>query len=209
MIRSLRYFALRCCVPAVSAGLLLALPVVAQNAPSTAAPAGGGMPMQGGPGGPGGLGGPAGPRVPYKPKNLKVLPDNTDLRKVMRGFAGALGVECEFCHMAPDPVTHRPDRSADTPMKEQARAMIQMTDDINQKYLTLLAKDTPTYDAKDAEVTCGTCHRGQKHPSAFVPPPRPERGPGGMGGPGGPGAGPGGASPAGAPPTGVAPTTRQ
>ena len=148
--------------------------------------------MQGGPGGPGG-----GQRAPYVPKNLKVLPDNTDLRKVMRGYEAALGVECEFCHVAADPVTHRSDKASDAnPVKEQARAMIQMTDDINKKYLTLLSKNTPTYDAKDAEVTCGTCHRGQKHPAAFVAPPRPEHGPGG-------------AAPPSAPPTGVAPATRQ
>jgi hypothetical protein len=150
------------------------------------------MQMQGGPGGPGGARG--GQRPPQKPKNLKVLPENTDLRKVMRGYEAALGVECEFCHVAPDPVTHRSDKASDAnPMKEQARAMIQMTDDLNTKYMTLLAKNTPTYDAKDAEVTCGTCHRGQKHPAAFVAPPRAEheRRPGG----------PEGASPTGSPVT--------
>ena len=71
---------LRHCLPIVSAGLLLALPGVAQNAPSAAPPNGAGMPMQGGPGG---------PRTPQKPKNLKVLPENTDLRVVMRGFEQA------------------------------------------------------------------------------------------------------------------------
>jgi len=148
---------------------------------------GGGMPAQGARG--------AGQRMPPKPKNLKVLPENTDLRVVMRGFEQALGVECGFCHAAPDPVTHRPDRASDAnPMKDQARAMIQMTDAINTKYLTLLSKSTPTYDAKAATVTCGTCHRGEKHPPAFVPPPRPEgeRRPGP----------PAGTAPTGAPPTG-------
>jgi hypothetical protein len=155
--------------------------------------------MQGGPGGPGGQ------RAPYKPKNLKVLPENTDLRAVMRGYEAALGVECEFCHVAPDPVTHRSDKASDAnPVKDQARAMIQMTDDINRKYLTLLSKDTPSYDPKDAAVTCGTCHRGQKHPAAFVPPPRPE----GERRPGGP-ANPAAPPTSGAPPTGVAPATRQ
>ena len=144
------------------------------------------MPMQGGP---------SGQRMPQKPRNLKVLPENTDLRKVMRGYEQALGVECNYCHAPADPVTHRADRASDAnPMKDQARAMIQMTDDINKKYLTLLAKTTSTYDA-NAAVTCGTCHRGEKHPAAFVPPPRPE-------GERRPGPPPAGAAPMGAPPTG-------
>jgi hypothetical protein len=180
MTRLLRHF-----LPIVSAGLLLALPAAAQNAPSTPTPGGGGMqggmPMQGGPGGPGG--------PPQKPKNLKVLPENTDLRKVMRGFTAALGVECSYCHAPADPVTHHADRASDAnPMKDQARVMIRMVDDLNSKYLPLLAK-TPGHDEDKAVIGCGTCHRGEKHPPAFVPPPRPE----GEGRPGG--------APAGAPPT--------
>jgi hypothetical protein len=111
--------------------------------------------------------------APYKPKNLKVLPEDTDLRKVMRGFAGDLGVECEFCHTAPDPVTHRPDRASDAnPVKETARFMIQMTDDLNDKYLA----EMPNRRYADP-ITCGTCHRGEKHPSIYVPPPRPAANP--------------------------------
>jgi len=88
----------------------------------------------------------------------------------MRGYAGDLGVECEFCHAAPDPVTHRADRASDAnPMKETARFMIEMTDDLNTKYLA----EMPSRRYADP-ITCGTCHRGEKHPSIFVPPPRPE-----------------------------------
>lgn len=131
------------------------------------------MPMQGGPGG--------GPRTPYKPKNLKVLPQDTDLMKVMRGYSAALGVECSYCHVAADPVTHRADRASDAnPMKNQARVMIRMTDDLNNKYLPMLAK-MPGQEDDKAVIGCGTCNRGEKHPPAFVPPPRPEgeRRPGG------------------------------
>jgi hypothetical protein len=126
------------------------------------------------------------------PKNLKVLPDNVDIRAVMRGYEGALGVECEFCHTPPDPVTHRADRASDAnPMKDTARYMIQMTADLNAKYLTQIAKR----ESNDP-ITCGTCHRGQKYPSVFVPPPRPE----GNRPPGGSGGAPGGTPPAGMPP---------
>ncbi len=150
----------RCTLPVLCAGLLFSLPTAAQNA-GQAAPTPG-QPPAGAPAGP--------PRAPYKPKNLKVLPENTDLRKVMHEYEGALGVECEFCHTAPDPVTHRADRASDAnPVKETARFMIQMTDDLNTKYLAEMP------DRRYAEpITCGTCHRGEKHPSVFVPAPRPE-----------------------------------
>jgi hypothetical protein len=151
---------LRGCVPVLCAGLILILSASAQ-APPQSAPASA----------PPGAAGPGGARgAPYVPKNLKVLPDNTDLRKVMRQFAGDLGVECEFCHAAADPVTHRSDRASDAnPLKDKARFMIQMTDDLNTKYLAEL----PSRQYADP-ITCGTCHRGEKHPSVFVAPPRPE-----------------------------------
>ena len=143
----------RCCMPVLCAGLMPILSAPAQTAPPAATPPAGGR-----------------PQAPYVPKNLKVLPDNTDLRKVMRGYAGDLGVDCEFCHAAPDPVTHRADRASDAnPVKETARFMIQMTDDLNDKYLA----EMPNRRYADP-ITCGTCHRGEKHPSIYVPPPRPE-----------------------------------
>jgi hypothetical protein len=110
------------------------------------------------------------PRAPQKPRNLKVLPETTDLRAVMHQYEADLGVNCEFCHTAPDPVTHRPDRASDAnPTKDVARFMIQMTDDLNTKYLDQM----PNRRFADP-VTCGTCHRGEKHPSIFAPPQQPE-----------------------------------
>jgi hypothetical protein len=108
-----------------------------------------------------------GQRAAYVPKNLKVLPADTDLRAVMRGFTGALGVNCEFCH-AQNPDTHRTDPPSDAnPMKDTARYMIRMTGDLNTKYMAAV----PNVQEK-ATIGCGTCHRGEKLPSAFVPPPR-------------------------------------
>jgi hypothetical protein len=156
-------------MPVLCAGLISILSASAQTAPAPApAPP------------------PPGAQGPYKPKNLKVLPADTDLRKVMRQYSGELGVECEFCHTGPDPVTHRPDRSSDAnPVKETARFMIELTDDLNTKYLA----EMPNRRYADP-ITCGTCHRGEKHPSIFVPAPRPE-----------------GSRPPGAPPAGAAPAT--
>jgi Photosynthetic reaction centre cytochrome C subunit len=140
---------------------------------------------------PGGAPPAAGGRAPQKPRNLKVLPEDADLRTIMRQYTGALGVECEFCHTAADPVTHRADRASDAnPEKDKARLMIQMTDDLNKKYLTLI----PDRHDNDA-ISCGTCHRGEKHPPAFIPPPRQQ----GARPPGAPGAG-GGAAPPPPPP---------
>jgi hypothetical protein len=148
---------LRSTLPALCAGLFFTVAAASQTAPAAGqAP----TPPAGG------------QRAPYVPKNLKVLPDNTDLRAVMHGYEGALGVECEFCH-AVNPATKRPDPPSDAnPVKEVARSMIRLTDDLNEKYLAQLP-NAPNLDA-DAKVSCGTCHRGHSKPEAFVPAPRPE-----------------------------------
>jgi Photosynthetic reaction centre cytochrome C subunit len=110
------------------------------------------------------------PRPPRPaPTNLKVLPKTMTGDQVlaqMRLFTGYLGVECNFCH-AEDPVTKRPNAALDTnPMKDTARFMITMTADLNEKLDTMPGKMYAD------PVTCGTCHRGEKHPSVFVPAPR-------------------------------------
>lgn len=165
---------LRLCTPVLCASLILVLSATAQP------------PAQPAPGGAAGQTVRPGGRAPYVPKNLKVLPDNTDLRRVMHEYEQDLGVECEYCHVGRDPVTHREgDRASDAnPMKDVARTMIRMTDDLNEKYLTQLPNNVPNVDA-NAKVNCGTCHRGHAKPEAFVPPPRQEgnRPPGGGQGP--------------------------
>jgi hypothetical protein len=108
---------------------------------------------------------PRGPRP--KPTNIKALPANItgdDLIKLMHQYEGDLGVECEFCH-ARNPETKRNNFPSDAnPVKETARAMIRMTDDLNTKFLAQLS------DRKSTDpITCGTCHRGMSHPEAFVP----------------------------------------
>jgi hypothetical protein len=113
-----------------------------------------------------------GPRP--NPTNLKVLPKTMtgdDVIKLMHQYEGDLGVECEFCH-ARNSETKRIDFASDAnPVKDKARIMIKMTEDINTKYLTQFADFKVATDA----ITCGTCHRGVKEPEAFVPKPR-ERG---------------------------------
>ena len=113
------------------------------------------------------------PRRPLpKPTNLQVLPKDIapeELVHIMRGYAGALGVECTFCHVAV-PGQRRLDFASDAKDdKATARLMIRMTQTINQQYMAQV-KD-PDAKPDDLHVTCGTCHRGHSMPEHFVPPP--------------------------------------
>ena len=108
-----------------------------------------------------------------KPVNLKVLPKDItpeELRRTMRGYAGALGVECGFCH-ATNPQTHKLDFPSDAKdEKTTARTMIAMTRSINEQYMSQV--HDPDATPADLHVTCGTCHRGHSMPEHFVPPPQ-------------------------------------
>lgn len=107
-----------------------------------------------------------------KPTNLQVLPkdiSSDDLIKLMRGYSGALGVHCNFCHEENEQ-THHPNFAADTkPDKAIARTMIAMTEEINAKYLSQV--HDPDATPADKTVTCGTCHRGETMPTQFIPKP--------------------------------------
>jgi hypothetical protein len=113
-----------------------------------------------------------------KPVNLQVLPKNIareDLINIMRSYAGALGVECNFCH-AVNPQTHRLDFPSDAKDdKTIARTMILMTQTINEQYMTQV--HDPDAMNEDKHVTCGTCHRGHSMPEHFVPLTEPRRRP--------------------------------
>src|SRR5215469_7100095 len=61
-------------------------------------------------------------------KNLKVLPQDTDIRATMGAFRTALGQQCTFCHVQGDFASDA------NPKKEIARHMIQMVSEINAKF---------------------------------------------------------------------------
>ncbi len=70
------------------------------------------------------------------PENLKVLPkdiSSEDLSATMRGFAMGLGVRCETCRVGePNTPLHTFDFPSDEkPMKQKARLMIKMVNEIN------------------------------------------------------------------------------
>ena len=98
-------------------------------------------------------------------KNLKVLPKDippAELRAMMNGFTRALGVRCIHCHVGEEGRPFKPGEFAldDKPTKLKARVMIQMTRDINEKYLaTLENRANPP-----VSVQCMTCHRGVTQP---------------------------------------------
>lgn len=82
-------------------------------------------------------------------KNLKILPKDMskpELKKLMKSVAGALGVQCDFCH-------NTDDFAADTEKKEIARQMMTMVAEINKSH----------FNGKP-RVGCVTCHNGQKEP---------------------------------------------
>ena len=100
-------------------------------------------------------------------RNIKVLPATMtprDVIGVMRGFAGALGVRCQYCHVGQEgqDLSTFNFASDDKAQKNTARIMIQMVQAINAQHLSQIQqRQNPP-----VEVQCMTCHRG-------VPIPRP------------------------------------
>lgn len=84
-------------------------------------------------------------------KNIQVLKISADqLQPTMQYFTAALGVQCNFCHVANE------FEKDDRPAKATARKMIQMVDRFNS-------------GANDITVTCATCHHGRQSPERTPP----------------------------------------
>ena len=97
--------------------------------------------------------------------NLQVLPKDTsvrELRTMMRGFAGALGVRCTHCHVGDDPndLTSIDFVSDDKVEKRKAREMIRMVKRINEELLA----EVPERSDPPIVVTCRTCHHSLTRP---------------------------------------------
>jgi hypothetical protein len=85
----------------------------------------------------------------------------------MRGFTGALGVQCNYCHVQ-EGRGGRNDMALDEkPAKNTARTMMRLTANANQTLTSAITKP----DLQ--KVDCGTCHRGAAIPTKFEPPPAP------------------------------------
>ena len=104
---------------------------------------------------------------PEEPENLKVLPEDVKgakLGSVMRGFASALGVRCEHCHVGEGPDLTKFDFPSDEKAtKRKARVMLQMVHALNEEYLPKIS-EIEERTSPALEVTCMTCHRRQSRP---------------------------------------------
>jgi tetratricopeptide (TPR) repeat protein len=106
---------------------------------------------------------PAAAQFPEKFTNLKVLPEDisrSELQSTMRGFAFALNVRCEYCHVekAGGKKFELDFAADDKETKKTARVMLQMVAAINHDYISKVQK-TPAI-----QVTCVTCHHGLTEP---------------------------------------------
>jgi Photosynthetic reaction centre cytochrome C subunit len=104
-----------------------------------------------------------------RPVNIKALSKDLsaeDLRTLMHSYTKAIGAPCGYCHEE-NTQTKKMDFASDAnPMKDTARLMIRMTNDINNRYLAQLG------DRRYAEpLTCGNCHQGHTSPPTFEPKP--------------------------------------
>lgn len=100
-------------------------------------------------------------QVPDEFTNLKVFPEDIGRRELvgaMREFAGALGVRCNHCHVGPDNLEGMDFATDELEPKRVARAMMQMTDQINGPLLATTKRESTL------TVRCVTCHRGVARP---------------------------------------------
>ncbi len=113
---------------------------------------------------------------PARISNARVLPAEIGadrLRATMVGFARALGVRCQFCHVGQEgqPLSTFDFASDARPHKEIARGMIRMAQRLNTELLPAVLGP-----AEQPRVTCYTCHRGSAEPETALPPPPPRPG---------------------------------
>ncbi|MEO8195352.1 MAG: c-type cytochrome [Thermoanaerobaculia bacterium] len=104
---------------------------------------------------------------PEKAMNLKVLPEDTSpdrLRATMRGFTGALGVRCTYCHVGEEgkPLSTFDFVSDKNPNKDRAREMMRMLGSIEGHLKRIEPSGT-----ERVGVRCQTCHQGRARPTTL------------------------------------------
>lgn len=110
---------------------------------------------------------------PRKFENLKYFPKDIprdSLIEHMRGFTIALGVRCQFCHVADTTASNGPGprerlifKLDDKPTKRKARFMLRMVDSLNNVVLASL----PDRSNPPVMIQCITCHRGSPYPQTL------------------------------------------
>jgi tetratricopeptide (TPR) repeat protein len=106
-------------------------------------------------------------QIPEKFTNLQVLPKDIargPLVQTMRGFASALGVRCQHCHVGknPEDLGTFDFASDEKEPKKVARVMMRMTQEINTRLLPAAGRTSVV------TVQCITCHRGVKKPEQLA-----------------------------------------
>jgi hypothetical protein len=92
-------------------------------------------------------------------KMMKGVPAGRLVNAMEFGFAPALGARCTLCHV------DEKWASEDKKEKQVARDMMVMSRTINDSLLAGI----PNLESKKPQVTCTTCHRGQKKPATSLP----------------------------------------
>lgn len=104
-----------------------------------------------------------------KAENLKVLPKDISheaLEKEMHFYNQSLNVKCSYCHFPSKEEPGKLDFASDSNAhKVETREMMQLTNDINEKYFQTKANLPQHLNA----VNCYTCHRGEEMPLALPP----------------------------------------
>jgi len=99
--------------------------------------------------------------------NLQIIPKDTPRAQVlqtMQAIAGALGVQCNYCHVFEGRGGRNDMASDEKPTKKAARGMMLLTRDINTKLPEAVGKSA---DAA-TRVGCATCHRGVPIPKQIT-----------------------------------------
>ena len=109
-----------------------------------------------------------------KPKKTKVIPHSAspdELRSTMMMMVRGLGTRCITCHVGkePDDLSTFDFQSDAKQNKLNARLMLKMQNNINEKTLPKVKPDPP--DTDKAQVTCFTSHQKQLKPPAPPSPP--------------------------------------
>lgn len=135
-----------------SSGLALAACLLAASTANAQQPPAGGGQRAGGP-----------PPM----SNLQIIPKDTPREQVlatMQSIAGALGVQCNYCHVQEGRGGRNDMASDEKPTKKAARGMMVLAREINAKL--------PEAVGKSAEATtrvgCATCHRGLPIPKQIT-----------------------------------------
>jgi len=105
---------------------------------------------------------------PWKGQNLQYFPADITREALilrMREFSFALSVRCQYCHSGGDGVSlDGVDFASDEKAtKKKARAMLRLTDQINNTLLT----QVPSRAEPRVVVECSTCHHGLRLPKSL------------------------------------------